>query len=323
MSTQFAREHSYLLAGIVFVTIYGIAAGFYWVRYLRIMHCNRIGIGYKDCAMWDDAIVWFNRALRLDRRHAMTLYNRGYCLYAGKKFIDGARRDFVAAIAADERCVMALYALGHLCLHQFNAIGHSQRYLRKALQIDAGLAPVHNTLGLVEIRKNHWKAALECFHRAVMLDDGYDAAQCNMSIALLYRGRSADALVHAKKYAVLQPNLSRARNNLAIIYGACGLRRKAIKEFSISHVLDPDTWEVHFWLGCVNLEIGDYANAIAAFQEAIRIRGPFALACYDLALCYEAIGADGLACAYIEKAIELNPHMGEKLFRNNRKTALV
>ena len=56
-----------------------------------------------------------------------------------------------------------------------------------------------------------------------------------------------------------------------------------------------------------------FGKAVVSFHQVLKLHGEFALAHYNLALCYEQDNNKTLAKKHIEKAIELNPALGENL----------
>ncbi len=298
---------------IIFLVLAGGVIAFYVVKSQKVVGLNRKGLQFKDWEMWDDAIRCFKRAAELDANHALSYYNLGFVLYFGKNLTDAAIKVFELAITRDKKLAPAYYALGHVLFHGKGALDEAENYLMKAVQIDPALAQVHNTLGLLEIKREDWKKAIDHFQTAVSINEAFESAYCNLSIALIYQGKNSEALESAQKYADLNPHSALAQNNLGNIYGSCGMKTEAIETLQLSAALNPNDWNVYFWLGCLRLQLKKHKEAIASFQEALHLRGDFALAHYNLALCFEQDGNKSLAKKHIDRAIELNPALGENL----------
>ncbi len=296
---------------IIFLVLAGGVIVSFMVKSQKVVSYNRKGLQFKDWEMWDDAIRCFQRAITLDANYALSYYNLGFVLYFGKNLTDAAIQVFELAITRNKKLAPAYYALGHALLHGKGALEGAEKKLLKAVQIDPSLARAHNTLGLLEIKRENWKKAIEYFQAAVATDETFESAHCNLSIALIYQGKNSEALQSAQKYADLNPRCALAQNNLGNIYGSCGMKTEAIETLQLSAALNPNDWNVYFWLGCLRLQLKKYKEAIISFQEALQLRGDFALAYYNLALCFEQDGNKIFAKKYIDRAIELNPVLGE------------
>lgn len=298
---------------ILFLLSAGIVILFYFAKSRNIIRYNKLGLKYKDWEMWDDSIRCFQSALTIDPNHALSHYNLGFVLYFGKKPADAAIKEFELAIAKDKKMAPAYYALGHALFHDRVDLDEARNNLEKAVKLDPSLAQAHNTMGLIEIKREEWKKAIEHFQTAIAINEKFESAYCNLSIALVYQGRNAEALECAQKFTALNPRSVLAHNNLGNIYGACGMKKGAVEALLISVKLNPDDWNVYFWLGCLRLQLNELKKAVVSFHEAIKLHGEFALAHYNLALCYEQDNNKALAKKHIERAIELNPALGENL----------
>lgn len=301
-----------VLLTITFLLSGGVA-GYYFVRAARVVRYNRTGVRFKDWQMWDQSCIWFQKALALEPRHALSHYNLAFVLYFGKNLPDAAKREFEEAIAADSNMAAAHYALGHLLLHVHGNLEAAERHLQTSIRLNPSLSEARNTLGLVEIKRENWQGAMDRFRTAVGMNSSYDIATCNLAIACVYQGKNSDAIRYAEKYVELQPRSPQAHKNLGNIYGATGRRREAIRELKVTLGLAPSEWIVHFWLGCLYLQTNQPRKATVSFHEALGLRPGFALAYYNLALAYESLGQKKFAREYIDHAIELKPDLGEDL----------
>jgi superkiller protein 3 len=302
-----------LITLIIFLVSTGVMFYLFFVKSRNIIKYNRKGLQYKDREMWEDSIRCFQRALDLDPNHALSHYNLGFVLYFGKKLADAAIVEFELAIEKNRKMAPAYYALGHVLFHSKDQLEGAVDNLNKAIELDPLLAQAYNTLGLIEIKKDNWEKALEYFRKAFSIDNTLEPACCNISIALVYQGKNTEAMEYAKKYIELNPNSTLAHNNLGNIYNSCRMKAEAVKELLISSSINPDDWQVNFWLGCLRLQLNEFKNAITSFQKVLQLQGDYALTYYNLALCYEQNNNKTLASKYIERAIELNPALGENL----------
>jgi tetratricopeptide (TPR) repeat protein len=277
----------------------------------KIARLNADGLFYSDCGMWDEAIVCFRKAVQKDSHDVLSHYHLGYALYHGKKNTTIAHEEFLAALKEDPNMAEAYYLLGHLQCHARGNRESGEKNLYKALDLFPGCAAAHNTLGTLAIADNNWEKAFEWFTRAITANPSFDSAYSNASIACVYLGRMAQAEKYAVDYVRLQSASALAHNNLGNVYGAIRKYQEAIKEFKESLVLNPNDWMVHFWLGCLYLQIQDFTQAIKSFHCVLQNYAGHALSHYNLALSYEALKMKDNAREHIDKAIALNPKLGE------------
>jgi tetratricopeptide (TPR) repeat protein len=303
----------FLTTIIVLTVLTALVILYYLYRGRRITRLNQQAFECIGYHCWDDAIRYLQKALTIDRDNSLTNYNLGFALYFGKNLPALAHGKFAAAIASDHRMASAHYAMGHLLFHVYHDTASARKHLETALQINPMLAEAHNTMGLIDIADKNWTAATECFVRAVSINESYDTAWCNASIAYVNTGRVNKALEAAVKYTHLLPNNAEAFSNLGNIYGAAGRKEHAQNAFEKAISIDPSNWLNHFWLGCVCLQNKNYFQAIHSFNEANRIHGESALTHYNLALSYEAIKLPVPARTHIDRALELDPSMGKNL----------
>jgi eukaryotic-like serine/threonine-protein kinase len=100
----------------------------------------------------------------------------------------------------------------------------------KALQLDPTLAEAHVALGLArEIYDWNWKAAEQCFKRAIELNPNSWSAHSEYGILQQRTGRSEAALPELKRSAELNPTYWGAHYRLAMSYIAIGDHRLAVE----------------------------------------------------------------------------------------------
>jgi tetratricopeptide (TPR) repeat protein len=288
-------------------------AVYFFSRQRDVSSANRNGDRFRQWGMWDDAIENYEKALRTDPRDALTHCNLGLALYHGKKLIDQAERELRTALDLDPTLAEAHNALGHLLFHCRHMSTDARTHLSLAVENAPGMAEPFYTMGLIESRRQNWPGAVEMFRKAVELNKDYPAAWCNLSVACVYQGRNTEAVDAAERYAEICPGALLARKNLGSIYGACGMYEEAIEQLVAARSIDANDWVVHFWLGYLYMQVSEPNKAIPSFHESLRLHRDYALAHYDLALCYESINRRDAAKKHMDHAIELHPALAAGL----------
>jgi len=116
----------------------------------------------------EDAVRWIERAREGDPTDAWTLYQHGRLL-AARDDAAAAKEAFLAALDQELDFVDALVSLGELS-YRGGDYASAERYLERALSLDAKRAEVHALRGINQIELNDLDAARESFERALALD---------------------------------------------------------------------------------------------------------------------------------------------------------
>ncbi len=309
------------LAFVVPVGAYLLAVFLYQMhKQKRVLGENRAGLQFQNWRMWDKTIECFRNATEQDPDSAVSHYNLGYALYYGKSLWQEALEQFNIAIQLNPTMPEAFYSRGHVKFHCQSNFQGAEHDLNKALLLDPGLANPHNTLGLIRIAMNDWEGAVKEFHQALRINPKYDAAHANLGIALINLGRNAEGLLALERCTRLDPSNSIFHKNLGNACGAAHLLSEALATFRKAEEIDPNCWSTHFWIGCVLYQMSQPEKAVPRFHRALDLKGPFALANYNLALCYELLKETDLARTHMDRAIELDPTIGKDLMKEAAKT---
>jgi hypothetical protein len=107
----------------------------------------------------------------------------------------------------------------------------------------------------------------------------------------------------------LNKNLSAwmAHNNLANALLAQGRVDEAVAHYQEAIRLKPDYGNAHYNLGIANFQRGDYSEAVARFREAVRLKPKSAEACNNLGAALAKAGQTNEAIAQFEAAARLAP----------------
>jgi len=312
-----------LWAALVFIVPLGgylfAATLFQAHKHRKVLRENRAGLQLQRWKMWEQAIACFRNAVDIDPDSAVSHYNLGYALYYGKGLWVEALNQFNKALALDTSMPEAFYSRGHIKFHCQNEHQSAERDLHIALRLDPGMAEPHNTLGLIRIAMQDWEGAIREFHNALRVNPKYEAAHSNLGIALINLGRNSEGILALERCSKLDSSNAVFWKNLGNAYGASHLLAEALSAFRKAARIDPNCWSTHFWTGCVQLQMSQLEPAVSEFHRAIALKGPFALANYNLALCYEMLKKYALAKKHMDLAIELDPVIGKDLIEETTR----
>lgn len=105
----------------------------------------------------------------------------------------------------------------------------------------------------------------------------------------------------------LNPNNFLVEVNLAMTYEAKDQHEPAFEHLIKATKINPYFGETYNKIGGVQLWRGNYAEAVEAFNTALRLHGSAALAHYGLALAFEKQGKLSEATEQVQAALALEP----------------
>jgi tetratricopeptide (TPR) repeat protein len=203
--------------------------------------------------------------------------------YWNKMTADGLHRSldcFADAIGQDPGYSLAYAGMAASYVHMeiyglmlpSEAMPKAKAAALRAIELDASVAEAHASLALVRMfYERDWPGAEKEFKQALRLNPSYAAAHDWFAIYLTAKGRPEEALASVRKAQALDP--------LSLIINtdvACALYYARRFDASIKQcqwVLDaePDFVTAHFRIGLAYEQLGEYVEAVNAFQTAIAL----------------------------------------------------
>jgi DNA-binding winged helix-turn-helix (wHTH) protein/TolB-like protein/tetratricopeptide (TPR) repeat protein len=256
------------------------------------------------------AIDHFERAIALDGNYAQpyAALASSYLIRAGEGFSgdlrEKAKSAALRAIALDANLAEAHLALGQTLMRAEWDWAAAERSFRRALELNAQLAPVHASLSTLATALGRHEEAVRSMERAVALDPASASLRSDLAWTNLFARRTGAALEHARKAVDLDPWSYSAHRQLSKALTIGGSHNEAIAE--ARKALDING-------GRRRRVIAELAKAFAAAgrkQEAEAILldveregwtepEPH----YELAVAYAALGDHTRAVELLEKAV--------------------
>jgi DNA-binding winged helix-turn-helix (wHTH) protein/tetratricopeptide (TPR) repeat protein len=209
----------------------------------------------------------------------------GARLYAMGKFYwnqrtsDGvakSERYFTAVIQSDPKDargyagLASAYAIegdyGYGPLRKAEALRRADAYARRALRIDPNSAEAHAVLGLVAVDRHQRPQGEAEYRRALALDPRYAPAHQWYGTSLLLGGKGEAAFEELQKAANLDPESVAATDWLS---QAAYMARRYKDALDYAHQaldLSPHRYGVYQTMGMAYAALGDYRDAVAAYQ---------------------------------------------------------
>lgn len=250
--------------------------------------------------------VRFNSAQSVDP-HAFEQYLQGRYLLS-TQFTLGpplfrAKELFEGAIQKDSSFAEAYSGLAdaHLYLAIFRqeapdaAFRSAHEALQKAMELDNSIGEIHDTLGVINWRRDwNWANAEGEFDRAIAVAPSYSCAHEDRAEYLAFVGRRDEALAEVTKINALDLGPSAQMTEAGVFYqlrdypGLVETARKGVE-------LDPNEWVEHQFLGFGYEETGKLPEAIAQYQKAVSLSNGDQDATASLVHAYAVSGDRALA----------------------------
>ena len=172
--------------------------------------------------------------------------------------------------------------------------------------------------GLTASKKGDLKRAIECFERAIRLDNAYGVAYHQLGKCYMRLGQAQRAVDILLQVVRKRPNLAPARLDLGFALLATGNTRHARREFEQLYSLDPSNTRALLGLAQCSFNDGDWATALIQARNAVAGGGSNFSALYlagraaklagDEVTAKESLDA---AERVLQKSIEMQPDQPE------------
>jgi tetratricopeptide (TPR) repeat protein len=189
------------------------------------------------------------------------------------------------------------------------ALPHAER----AVELDAASSEAYAVLGRALAALGAEDQALPAAGEAVDLDPGSAQAHAVLAEAYLLAGQTQDAVDEADLALVQDINNADAHRIRGwLYYIADNDMGRAASELQIAAGLQPELWLRRHDLGVLLAEAEDYATAIIAFQDALRIR-PKAITYTAIGEAYYELGQYDPARSSLMQAVSLGAENAQTL----------
>ena len=178
--------------------------------------------------------------------------------------------DFAEAYAALAQMQVQFLWGGPLAPRQI--MPKAEAAARKAVALDDSLASGHRVLGEV-LTLFHWKweEGEKEFERAAALSGGVDDTSGIVNLALIRKGRLAEAIGRAERARRRDPLSINAQVHVGTIYRAAGQHEHALVEFRRALAMKRDPARAHLQLGVTYVAMRRLDDAIRELETAARL----------------------------------------------------
>jgi tetratricopeptide (TPR) repeat protein len=217
--------------------------------------------------------------------------------------------------------IAILFILSFLTYRQCGYWKDSITLLSHTLLVTKDNYLAHNNRGAAYLALGQYQQAIEDFNEAIRLTTNYDIAYNNRGLAYYRLGQYNLAIKDFNEAINLKPDYIDAYKNRASAYAKLGKRQPAedvVNHYNELTQLKPNPAGALAYVNRANayIELGRYQNALADYNEAIRLKPDYADAYYDRGTAYARYGQCKLAIEDLNKAISLKNNFAKAY--NNR-----
>ena len=172
-----------------------------------------------------------------------------------------------------------------------DAIPKAKEAAKKALELDDTLAEAHASLAVVNAFYDwDWAAAESEFKRSIELKPNYALAHEYYGWYLAMIGRTNEGIAESERSVELDPLSPEANSYLGYVLWVAHRDSQAIEQLRKTTDLDPNYWFAYEVLGLAYERQGQFPEAIAEVQKAVRLAGTIAEPTFGLARVYAVSG---------------------------------
>ncbi|MGO9113846.1 MAG: tetratricopeptide repeat protein [Thermoguttaceae bacterium] len=181
------------------------------------------------------------------------------------------------------------------------------------IDVPAAEAYRHYNLAAAEMKTNsRSETALAELRKTLEIDPQFSRAHNNLGSVLAARGQIDEAIAECRKALEIDPNNADAHNNLAGVLAGRAETLEAIAEYRKALEIRPDFAEAHKNLGVALAARGQVVEAISHYRKAVEIKPNYADAYNNLGIVLAGRGGErDEAIAQFQKALEIEPDYAE------------
>ena len=228
-----------------------------------------------DGGLYKEALVFFEKVLDAEPKHAEAHYSIGECYYYLDKY-EEALEAYTAATIAQPDHADAHWGIG-LCHDELGRGKEAIESYRRSIRIDSTNPRVWFHLGLAYFDSYRFEEAAKSLKEASIIDPDDPEIQVMLGFSCDRCGRHGDAIDAFRQFLKLRPNFASAYHNLAYIFATCPAAEfrdgeKALKlaqtACEMTDHRDPNCLS---GLAAAYAELGSFRKAIQWQKKAIEL----------------------------------------------------
>lgn len=278
---------------------------------------ENFGFALYNLGKFQEAIYYYNRAIRISPNYAGAYNNRGTA-YAGLGKYEAAIESYDLAIRLkpDDPIYYFNKAMAYRDLGRHEK---AVEILDQAIQKKPDYIEAYNNKGAIYAAGGQYETAIAVYNEVVRLSPNNDTGYYNRAIAQAALGLYEKAMADYRQVILLRPDSADAYVNLGHLQVKLGRFQEAIESCSQAVRLKPRDPNGYYNRGEAYLKLGRYSQAIEDFTAAVRLQPGDYEAYYHRGAAYGKENLTQLEIADYSQALRLKPDYAPAL--NSRAAA--
>lgn len=226
---------------------------------------NVLGVALEGQRKFEEAAVWYRKALSLNPGLAELHFNLGVVLSNLGK-LDDAITSYKRAAALKPNLAVVHFNLG-TALQERGRLEEAAASFRKALAVEPNFFEAHGNLGTVLQKQGKLEEAEASYRRALAIHA--DArGHFNLGTALRDQGRLDEAIASYRQALAFKPDYVEAHNNMGEALRDQGRMEEAVACFRTALTIDPENGLANFNWAQFLFDAGKLDEAIPFFEKS-------------------------------------------------------
>jgi tetratricopeptide (TPR) repeat protein len=269
----------------------------------------RIGLIYSQRDQIPEAINAYEKAIFYQPNNYVPVYNAGL-LYELRGNLDLAEQRFRRALELQPGLVNGYFKLGELVARK-GQIDEGLRLVGVSARLDPSNPEVEVAYGNIWQARGNFQQAIQAYNRAIQLRNNFGEAYYRRSKAYLALNNSENALRDINRALEIDPDNGDYFYQQGLIYASRRQFNEAVSSYRQSLAFRPtNPNQVALQLGVAQIELRDYRNAEATFNQILRSDSNFAEARFQLANLYLLTGQLQRASEQYQTVLRAQPNFG-------------
>jgi hypothetical protein len=266
---------------------------------------NNRGNTLREIKRFDDALKSYDDALRIKPDYAEALNNRGITLHEIKRF-DDALKSYDDALRNKIDYADAFYNRGN-ALQELKLLDEALVSYDQAIRIKPDYAEAYSNRGVALKELKLLDEALASYDQAIRIKPDYANAYSNRGVALQELKRLDEALASCDQAIAIKPDYADAYSNRGNALQEFKRLDEALESYDQAIAIKPDYADAFFNRGNALKELNRLDEASASYDQAIRIKPDYADAYSNRGVTLKELKRLDEALASYDQAIAIKP----------------
>jgi tetratricopeptide (TPR) repeat protein/energy-coupling factor transporter ATP-binding protein EcfA2 len=261
---------------------------------------NKIGLTYYKLEVYDSAVEYFKKAVKLDSTDKVYLCNLGYT------YILQGQYGKAIAVLKKSYAIDSTYAVDRLALAYYHLRNYRTaiELYKRSLSIDSSDATAFENLGASYYHSNSLDSSIAVLNKSLKLNDSSSNTWNLLGLNFQAKRDYTQALKYLKKARSLAPKDDVILSNLSAYYIATRDYTQAITYADSSIALDAKESRPYASRGLGYLRLKNFDKALKDITESIRLDSTDYKNHLCLAAYYASQNQRQLALSYLEKTVK-------------------